>query len=153
MPLCTRKGIIQWILLCVIHESAFLNQQILTWWCMRRLHVPVDPLLLITAKCDLCEATALMPVKNDNLWHKCPNCFDCGCWSPCFAICVVCYVSAVACSRSQRSTPARGSDRRSMFRQRVPCFCLFSIQPLSENAILTFYRFLYRFPTTYTYTV
>ena len=57
---------------------------------------------------------------------------------PYFTICVVCYVSVVACSSNQPSTPVRASERKSMLRLRVPCFCLFSNQPLSANAIMPF---------------
>lgn len=57
---------------------------------------------------------------------------------PYFTICVVYYVSVVACSRNQPSTLVRASDRKSMFRLRVPCFWLFSNQPLSGNAIMPF---------------
>lgn len=44
-------------------------------------YVPVRPSLFVTTECDLCRLTVLTPgKKNHNLWHKCHNCFDCGCW-------------------------------------------------------------------------
>lgn len=59
-----------------------------------------------------------------------------------FTICVVCYVSVVACSRNQPSTPVRASERKSMFSVRMPrCFCLFSKQPL----FCKYHNVLYRF--------
>lgn len=63
------------------------------------------------------------------------------------------HVSAIACSKSQQSAPVTSFDRKSVFCPCAPCFCLFSNTPLSPNAIMAFYRFLYRFQTTCTFTV
>lgn len=68
-----------------------------------------------------------------SLWHI--HCFDCSRW---------CFISpSVWCAMrlqwpAATSTPVRASDIKSMFRLRVLCFCLFSNQPLSANAITPF---------------
>lgn len=151
MLLCTRKGIIQWILLCVIHNFTFLNRQIWAQSCMKRRYPVIC--LFGAIKCDLCRATAMTPAKNYNSWHKCHNCFDCDCWcltSP-SVLCTMCLQWPAAEASNQLQWEALIERVFSVDGYHV--FCFFSNQPLSANAILTFYRFLYRFPTTYTHTV
>lgn len=97
-----------------------------------------DPLLFIIAQCALCRVTVLMSAKNHNLWHKCHY--------ETFTVltaavgvlfhhlcCVLC-----VCGGLQQEPAINSRDRKSMFRLRVPCFCLFSNQPLSANATTPF---------------
>lgn len=96
--------------------------------------------------------------KNHNSWHRCHYdtlsvltaatgvLFHHLCCVVCVRVCVV------ACSSNQPSTPVRACDRKSMFRL---CFAMFL--PLQQQATFwkchrALYRFLYRIPTSNTYT-
>lgn len=116
------------------------STNIVTCWCMKRLY-----LLCVRLYGPTLTLTVFYVEWQHDAWKKIttygPNVMTHSLFwlqplVPIFTICVVYYVSAVACSSNQPSTPVRASERKSMLR--LPCFCLFSNQPLSENAIMPF---------------
>jgi len=108
--------------------------------------------LLNGVKCCLCSVTVLMPAKNYNLWHKCHNCFDCGCW---------CLTSPSVLCTMYLQWPAAGARNQLQWETLIERVCsVYGYHVSASSATSHFckchndlYRFLKRFPTAYTYTV